>query len=242
VRLRLLLPRGGGRAELRRVRLTAGRDLDWDGCVNVRDLGGLPTVDGGVTRSGALVRSETVDGLSADGWRALREHGVRTIIDLREEDELPAPEEWAARRDGIETVHIPLDRIADDPEFWDDWMHGPQFGTPLYYAPFVERSPDRTEQVLDAIEQAPPGGVLFHCVGGRDRTGMVAIAALAAARVDPDAIADDYARGAERAPTHDPELERYLAERGTSSRELVLELAASLDLDRPALRGRLVVE
>ena len=57
-------------------------------------------------------------------------------------------------------------------------MHGPQFGTPLYYAPFVERFPERIEQVLDAIEQAPPGGVLFHCVGGRDRTGMVAIAAL----------------------------------------------------------------
>jgi hypothetical protein len=37
-------------------------------------------------------------------------------------------------------------------------------------------------------------------------------------------------------------LEQYLAERGTSSRELVVELAASLDLDRPALRRRLVVE
>jgi len=40
-----------------------------------------------VTRTGALVRSETVDRLSPDGWRALREYGVRTIIDLREEDE-----------------------------------------------------------------------------------------------------------------------------------------------------------
>ena len=58
-------------------------------------------------------------------------------------------------------------------------MHGPQFGTPLYYGPFVERFPARIEQVLDAIEQARPGGVLFHCVGGRDRTGLVAIAALA---------------------------------------------------------------
>ena len=67
VRLRLLLPRCGGRAELRRVRLTADRDLDWDGCVNARDLGGLPTLDGGVTRRGVLVRSETVDRLSPEG-------------------------------------------------------------------------------------------------------------------------------------------------------------------------------
>jgi protein-tyrosine phosphatase len=234
--LRLLLPRRGGRAELRRVRLTADRDLHWDGCVNARDLGGLPTRDGGITRRGVLIRSETVDRLSPDGWGALRDHGVRTVIDLREDDERGEPGR------GVETIHIPLDRIAEHPDFWEDWMHGPQFGTPLYYGPFVERFPERLEQVLDAVEQAPPGGVLFHCVGGRDRTGLVAIALLAAAGVTAEAIADDYALGAERAHTHDPILEEHLAERGTSARELVMKLAGELDYDRPALRARLVVE
>ena len=208
--------------------------------MNARDLGGLPTVDGGVTRRGALIRSEAVDRLSPAGWHALREHGVGTIIDLREDDERSALDDSAAQRDGVETIHIPLDRIADDPEFWEDWMHGPQFGTPLYYGPFVERFPERIEHVLDAIERARPGGVLLHCVGGRDRTGLVAIAALAAVGVAPEAIADDYQLGAERAHTYEPVLEEYLAERGTSARELVLELAARLDLDRPALRARLV--
>jgi protein-tyrosine phosphatase len=210
--------------------------------VNARDLGGLPTVDGGVTRRGALIRSEAVDRLTPAGWRALREHGVRTIIDLREDDERSAPDDGAARRDGVYTIHIPLDRIADDPEFWEDWMHGPQFGTPLYYAPFLERFPERIEQVLDAIERARPGGVLFHCVGGRDRTGLVAVAALGAVGVAPEAIADDYTRGAERAHTHDPVMEQYLAERGTSARELAMELAARPGHERPALRARLVVQ
>ena len=167
---------------------------------------------------------------------------MRTIIDLREDDERSAPDDGAARRDGVYTIHIPLDRIADDPEFWEDWMHGPQFGTPLYYAPFLERFPERIEQVLDAIERARPGGVLFHCVGGRDRTGLVAVAALGAVGVAPEAIADDYTRGAERAHTHDPVMEQYLAERGTSARELVMELAARPGHERPALRARLVVQ
>lgn len=118
---------------------------------------------------------------------------------------------------------------------------GPQFGTPLYYGPFLERFPDRIEQVLDAIEQAPPGGVLFHCVGGRDRTGLVAIAALSVAGVAPELIADDYVRGAKKAHTYDPVYDEFLAGRGTSARDLVVELAASLELDRPALRARLVV-
>jgi protein-tyrosine phosphatase len=177
-----------------------------------------------------------VDRLSAEGWDALRAHGVRTIVDLRNEDE-------RVRSAGdIRTVHIPLDGLDEDPEFWSQWANGPQFGTPLYYGPFLERFPDRIEQVLDAIEQAPPGGVLFHCVGGRDRTGLVAIAALAAAGVSPEVIADDYALAAERAHTHDPALEEFLAERGTSARELVTDLVASLDYDRPLLRARLVVE
>ena len=178
-----------------------------------------------------------MDRLSADGWAALRAHGVRTIVDLRNDDERLA----FAPPAGIEAVHIALDQLDRDPEFWVDWTNGPQFGTPLYYGPFLERFPEQIERVLDAFERAEPGGVLFHCVGGRDRTGLVAIMLLAVAGVAPTLIADDYVRGAERAPTHDHALEEFVAEKGTSSRELVMELAGSLDLDRPALRARLVV-
>jgi hypothetical protein len=238
VRLRLLLPRRGRRAELRRPGLSAARDLDLDGCVNARDLGGLPTVDGCETRRGALVRADALDGLTPAGWAALRDYGIRTIVDLRngdERDRAPEPE-------GIDVVPIELDSLDEDEDFWADWMHGPQFATPLYYAPFLERFPHRMEQVLDAIEGARPGGVLFHCVGGRDRTGLVAIVLLAVAGVTRDAIADDYARAAARAPTHDPALDDFLAERGTSARELVAELVGTLSFERPALRARLVVE
>ena len=188
-----------------------------------------------MTRRGALVRSEAVDRLSPAGWEALRAHGVRTIIDLRNDDEL------VQNAGGVETIHIPLDRLDEDPDFWVDWMNGPQFATPLYYRPFMERFSDRIERVLDAVEQAQPGGVLFHCVGGRDRTGLVAIAALSVAGVSAEVIADDYALAAERAHTHDPALEEFLTERGTSARELVTDLVASFDYDRPALRARLVV-
>jgi protein tyrosine/serine phosphatase len=239
VRLRLVLPRRGGRAELRRLGLSSERDLTWEGCVNARDLGGLPTADGGITRRGALIRCDSVDGLSPAGWEALRDYGVRTIVDLRNDDERI---EAAELPDGVEVVHVPLDRLDEDPQWWDDWMHGPQFATPVYYAPFLERFPHSLDEALDAIESARPGGVVFHCVGGRDRTGLVAIAVLAAAGVEPETIAEDYLLGAERAHTSDPAYEEFLAERGTSARELVIELAQQLELDRPALRDRLVVE
>ncbi|WP_219463401.1 tyrosine-protein phosphatase, partial [Nonomuraea rhizosphaerae] len=43
-------------------------DLSWDGCHNVRDLGGLPAGPGRRTRRGAVVRSDTPDRLTEAGW------------------------------------------------------------------------------------------------------------------------------------------------------------------------------
>ncbi len=184
------------------------------------------------------MRADALDGLTPAGWAVLRDHGIRTIVDLRngdERDRAPEPE-------GIDVVPIELDSLDEDEDFWADWMHGPQFATPLYYAPFLERFPHRMEQVLDAIEGARPGGVLFHCVGGRDRTGLLAIVLLACAGFTRDGFAAEYARAAAGAPTHDPALDDFLAERGTSARELVAELVGTLSFERPALRARLVVE
>src|SRR5262249_24471543 len=66
------------------------RELAWDGCLNVRDLGGHPTDDGGETRYGAVVRADSVRQLSDAGWAALVEYGVDTIVDLRMDQELAA--------------------------------------------------------------------------------------------------------------------------------------------------------
>ncbi|MBK0296694.1 extracellular solute-binding protein, partial [Bacillus sp. S34] len=47
-----------------------------------------------------------------------------------------------------------------------------------YYGPHLDELPERTGSVLQAIARAEPGGVLFHCAGGRDRTGIIALALL----------------------------------------------------------------
>ena len=43
-----------------------------------------------------------------------------------------------------------------------------------------------------AIADAPPGGILFHCYAGKDRTGIIAAALLSLAGVDGDDITADY--------------------------------------------------
>ena len=41
--------------------MAGSRDLEWAGCYDVRDLGGLPTRGGGTTRPAAVVRADSLD-------------------------------------------------------------------------------------------------------------------------------------------------------------------------------------
>lgn len=172
-------------------RVLRERHLDWDGCYNVRDLGGHRTADGRETRWGAVVRSDSPARLTGAGWAALRAHGIRTIVDLRHAservEELPA--------DGIELVPVSI-LDFDDAAFWEplEGVDDPH----VFYGAVLERLPERFAAAATAIAQAPPGGVLVHCAVGRDRTGLLSALLLALVGVPVEEIAADYAASSAR--------------------------------------------
>lgn len=165
---------------------TEDRTLVWDGCLNVRDLGGLPTTVGRPTARGAIVRADNLDRLTAEGREALLDHGIRTVVDLRDAAEhkplLPLPED-------VELIRVPLDELAG-PAWWE--AHGHLDGTPLAFRPYLEHCPHAAAALVSAIAAARPGGLVVHCGAGRDRTGLAAALLLALAGVDRDAIVEDY--------------------------------------------------
>jgi protein tyrosine/serine phosphatase len=173
------------------------RTLLWDGCVNVRDLGGIPTEDGAVTRTGAVVRSDNVGALSEAGWRALADHGVTRIVDLRWPEELA---EDPPRNVDIEVVHVSVlgPNIAESLDYLrtldahldavDDIADHYAFS----YVDFLERNRGRFGKALAAVADAP-GTVVIHCMGGKDRTGLVAALLLRLAGVAHEDIGRDYA-------------------------------------------------
>ncbi|MER7467737.1 tyrosine-protein phosphatase [Streptomyces sp. NPDC097981] len=231
---------------------TTGRFLEWDGCFNVRDLGGV-----GRVAPGAAVRADRLDALTAHGWTSLTRHGIRTVVDLRNDDE--AAVDHSARPAGLTTLRIPLDGI-EHRDFWDVWWGTPGFGTPAYFRPFLERFPDRVGAVARAIADAPPGGVAFHCGLGRDRTGIIALVLLRLAGADPEEIAADHGLSEPRVramyaaqgrPYDSAGIEEYTAGLGATVHELARSTAAWLKpqeylraaglscADLARLRGRL---
>ncbi|HZC54161.1 MAG TPA: tyrosine-protein phosphatase, partial [Mycobacterium sp.] len=160
-----------------------------DGLVNARDLGGRRRRDGTLTPYRTFYRSENVDRLTAAGWRQAASAGIRTVVDLRQPAE--RAHDIATRPDWVTTVDVDLDGLGNQ-AFWQDYWDNGLVGTALYYLPHLAAMPERAGAALTAIVTAAPGGVLFHCMGGRDRTGMIAMLLLAAADVEPDDIVDDY--------------------------------------------------
>lgn len=208
--------------------------LNWPKCVNARDLGGLPLTAGGTVRPGALVRSDTPDRLDAGGWAALLDHGIRTVIDLRNDDER-APVD--GRPSEVDTVVLPHDGLDEDPAFWAAMWEDPRYGSPLYFAPHLERFPHRSAVVLTAIARARPGGVLVHCQGGRDRTGLICALALTVAGVEPEAIAADYARSFEGAGAQASDAKILAALGGATPQAALLGMLTTTDLHGALARG-----
>jgi protein-tyrosine phosphatase len=190
------------------------RELSWDDCVNVRDLGGL-----GQVRPGAVVRMEAPERLSEAGWAAAWAHGVRTVVDLRDASECEP--DRAPRPAAITTVRAPLDPVGTP--FYEHWEKVDNLASPLYYPAMLADHPERVIAAVRAIASAAPGCVVFHCAGGKDRTGLLALVLLALAGAPPQEIIADYLL------TYDRMKQRYDEIGAPDQLTAVTELLASRD-------------
>jgi protein tyrosine/serine phosphatase len=197
--------------------VTAARWIDLDGAENVRDVGGLPTADGGTVRSGRLIRADSLQELSESDVRYLVDDlQVRAVVDLRTGVEVraegPGP---MTKEDAVEIRHLSLfpeagentDAAAVDED--DDepvvlpWQSDERAefadrrGASGIYLGYFDDRADSIVAALRVIAETE-GATIVHCAAGKDRTGVVIACALAEVGVPHDAIVEDYSRSGER--------------------------------------------
>ncbi len=206
------------------------RILDWPDCKNVRDLGGLRTQAGGLTRFGGILRADTPSRLTAAGWAALYDYGIRTILSLRTHGMTELELDVSSPYPEIAIVQVEIEDVTNR-DFVQKWASTDFWSTPLYYPDALALWPERHAAAISAIGQAGPGGVLFHCIRGYDRTGIITLLVLSLAGVAPEDILADYTLSV------DPERETLLASRQTTTREVLLGVLAQLEAESYLLSG-----
>jgi protein-tyrosine phosphatase len=157
------------------------------GTTNLRDLGGYPATGGGSVRWRTLLRSDALHRLDDSGRAALAGLGLRTVIDLRTDQEVRAAPSAldGTGGTGVRTYHVPL---------FDASAIGRL--PPELAAIYRYMIDDCGAAIAEAVgrlgaNDALPG--LIHCTAGKDRTGLVAAIVLAVIGVPDDIVAADYA-------------------------------------------------
>jgi protein-tyrosine phosphatase len=169
-----------------------------EGCPNLRDLGGYEATDGRRVKWGLIFRSSNLARLTDKGLGQIRRLGIKTVCDFRTEVEalnqpnrFPGPEAVGYVRLPIQhgdfEPTIVFDRIRKGDYDWiseDFMLQG--------YIESVERYPETWARLLKLLADPRNRPVLFHCTGGKDRTGVAAALILQALGVPEETVVADY--------------------------------------------------
>ena len=203
------------------------RILHFDGALNVRDLGGVSTSDGQQVRFGLAYRSDDLADLSALDLAELEKRSVQTIVDFRSSEEVEARP--SRLPPGATVVSAPFGRgertagevmesliagklTREDAHqlLLDSYRHIAEIGSAAFAV-----------LVRSIIDRSP---VLFHCAGGKDRTGVAAAVIFSILGVDRDQIVEDYMLTNDRLSDQSSTFQLRLAEYPEESRDVLLAL------------------
>lgn len=160
------------------------------GAVNFRDLGGYATKDGRTVKWGKLYRSADISHLSDTDLDTLKQRRILTVVDFRgTRESQAAPDKLLpqtdyilcpAGSDSLPDMKRMARMMATDSFLFS--MYGSTEHLSARYRPFFQK--------LIALPEDQ--ALLFHCTGGRDRTGIGAALLLYALGVPKEKIYEDF--------------------------------------------------
>jgi len=169
---------------------SSNRVVKMQGTVNFRDAGGYATKDGKTVAWGKVYRSADVSRLTEQDLATLEKRNIHTVIDFR------GVKESAAAPDHL----LPGTKYTLSPAGSDSLPGAGQIIQQIKKGGFLEKfysntAPlgERYRPLFQQLLELPKGeAIMYHCTGGRDRTGMATALFLYALGVPQETIEADY--------------------------------------------------
>jgi protein-tyrosine phosphatase len=170
------------------------RTLEFEGCVNFRDLGGYGTADGRMVAWRRLFRADGLHKLTASDRAQLIELGLSTVIDLRTLDEAAQRGSFPVDDVPVRYVGLPLTDVLPATEDLPDWGEAAYVAT--RYGAMVSEGGHVLTEAIDVLASGGSLPAVMHCSAGKDRTGVLSALLLAFLGVPDETIIEDYALSA----------------------------------------------
>jgi protein-tyrosine phosphatase len=173
------------------------RVIQFEGAVNVRDLGGINTLNGRTTRFGVIYRGDGLAGLTDSDLVSFNSLSIRSVIDLRGDDERErAPDRFpiGSKPEVLLRGFMPqgslvmmegVNKLGADAAAAAQLMR-----TNYARIPFEHTREFR--DIMHFIIDHAKAPHFVHCSFGKDRTGIVAAFILRALDVHIDDVVADF--------------------------------------------------
>lgn len=182
--------------------------MEFEGIANAWSLGGYVSLSGKKVKDNLLYRAGKLSAATeADIAKLKEEYNVSTIVDFRSEEEAAA--EPDPEIEGIENISVPVLEAGsvnqqavveiyrkngnDVGKMYLEMVRAGVLHDEMYTAFFnSDKAMQGFRKFFDVLLSQEEGAVLWHCTGGKDRTGIAAIMLLTLLDVDKDTIFKDF--------------------------------------------------
>lgn len=174
------------------------QQLPLSGAVNFRDLGGYRTANGCRVKQGLVFRSDHLSRLTANDWQQLQRLGLKVVCDLRTAREQRQHPDLLPGDGSIRQLLLPVQADGFDPALTmdrlrsgnRDWLRLDFFID--LYRQYLDQFGPVWGRILRLIAAPANLPLVFHCTGGKDRTGICATLLLQTLGVGEDDIFRDH--------------------------------------------------
>ena len=150
--------------------------------INTRDLVVYPIDCGRTTVYKAFLRSDAPIQVSDEDIELLLSNTIRTIVDLRSDDEIQSKPCALKNHKNFEYYHCKI--------YGDGYLPESIEEVPISYFKMVEEQ--KTILNIMRVFAKAKGGILYYCTAGKDRTGVISALLLLLAGVSKTDILADY--------------------------------------------------